>query len=912
MSESLAVIEMKKEKSAKTTNKLFIVDGHAFCFRAYYAIRQLSNSQGEPTNAIYGFVTMLRKLISQFGPDHIAICFDRKEPTFRHKLYDQYKANRSPMPEDLALQMEPIKDYCRACKYTIFEIPGFEADDVFGTLSKQAAEKDYEVYIITGDKDAMQLVTDKVKLLNPHKELVIDRAAVKKKLSGLGPENVIDMMALMGDSSDNIPGVPGVGEKTAIKLISEFGSVENLMGHLEKIKSKRQRELLNDNKDKAALSKELVTIDCDMDLDVDWDALELQEPDKKVLADFYRRYEFRSLLKEVESQQEEQADYAKRTYTCVTDLAKLKKLAADLEKSGAFSFDTETTSPQPMRADLVGMSFCFKEYEAYYVPVASEKHEGPGIALADAVKIFAPVLESSKVKKYGQNIKYDSMVMKRHGVALAGEAFDTMLASYLINPSKFNHNLDDITLEYLGIRKIPTDELIGKGKNQITMDRVPLEKITGYACEDADCVFRLVKILKDKLEENKIVSLFENVEMPLSLVLAEMETNGVYLDLKLLKKMSEETADELEKLTGAIYEEAGEEFNINSTKQLAEIFFEKKNYPTIKKTKTGFSTDVSVLEKLAVTYELPKMILEYREKAKLKSTYLDALPELVNPDTHVIHTSYHQTVTATGRLSSSDPNLQNIPIKTEAGRQIRKAFKSRIKGKDKGFILAADYSQVELRILAHFAGDKNLVKAFSEDKDVHRFTATLLYDVDEDDVTYEMRNVAKTINFSIIYGKTGYGLSQDLGLSIAEANQFIENYFERYVGIREYLDSQKEKARSQGYLTTILGRRAYFPDINSKNMHVRQFAERAAINAPIQGSAADLIKLAMIDIQQQLKKHKLETLMTMQVHDELVFDGPEKELDAVKKIVKQGMENAYELKVPLIADVTVGDSWFKG
>lgn len=909
MSESFAVLEMKRGKTSKTSNKLFLVDGHAFCFRAYYAIRQLSNSKGEPTNAIYGFVTMLRKLIADYGPDHIAICFDRKEPTFRHKLYDQYKANRSPMPEDLAEQMEPIKAFCRACHFPIFEIPGFEADDVFGTLARQAAEKNYEVFIITGDKDAMQLVTDKIKILNPHKETLIDRAAVKKKLDGLGPEKVVEIMALMGDSSDNIPGVPGVGEKTALRLISEFGSVEQLMANLEKIKNKRQRDLLADNRDKALLSRQLVTIDTHMDLDVNWDDLSLVEPDRKALIELYKRFEFRSLLKEVETQNEERADLEKRSYHCVDDAAGLKELAGKLKKAGAFSFDTETTSAQPMLADLVGMSFSVRPYEAFYVPVASGRHEGPGLALDEALNVLRPVLEDAGLRKYGQNIKYDSIVMKRHGVVLQGEEFDTMIASYLINPAKFNHNLDDISLEYLGIRKVPTEALIGTGKNQITMDRVPLDQITQYACEDADCVYRLVEILRPLLKEKKLDSLFENVEMPLSEVLAEMEANGVYLDLAILGKMSDETGDELEKLTAAIYKEAGEEFNINSTKQLAEIFFEKKKYPVIKKTKTGYSTDVSVLEKLALTYELPKMLLEYREKAKLKSTYLDALPAMVHPETHVVHTSYHQTVTATGRLSSSDPNLQNIPIKTEAGRQIRKAFRSR-HGK-KGFILAADYSQIELRILAHFSGDPNLVKAFSEDKDVHRFTATLLYDVDEKDVTREMRNIAKTINFSIIYGKTGYGLSQDLGLSIGEANEFIENYFNRYPGIRSYLDTQKEAARKQGYVTTILGRRAYFPDIHSKNMHMRQFAERAAINAPIQGSAADLIKLAMIDIEQQLKRKPLKTLMTMQVHDELVFDGPEEEADEVSRLVKKGMESAYELRVPLIADVHKGDSWFK-
>ena len=900
---------MEKTKKG-TSGKLFLVDGHSFCYRAYYAIRSLSNSRGEPTNAIYGFITMLRKLIEQYKPDHVAICFDHKKPTFRHEKYKEYKAHRAPMPEDLVSQIEPIKEFCRACRYSIFECPGFEADDVIGTLAVQGEDRGYDVFIITGDKDAMQLVTEHIRILNPHKDgFIAGREEVKKRFEGLGPEKVVDVMALMGDSSDNIPGIPGVGEKTAIRLIQEFGSVENLIKYAGKIKSKKQQELIKQNEASALLSKELAQIDTRVSFDIDWDALAIQKPDEEKLTGLLQRYEFRGMLKNMTPQGK--ADKAERDYRTVKTPEELHALVKALEAEEAFSFDTETTHQDPMRARLVGLSFCWKPYTAYYVPVSMKEHSGTGLPVEEVLKALKPVLENERAGKFGQNIKYDAIVMKRHGVNLRGVTFDTMIASYLVNPAKLNHNLDDITLEYLDIRKIPTSDLLGSGRDMVTMDQVPVEKVAEYACEDADCVFRLVPLLKARLEERKLEKLFREVEMPLSFVLADVEQNGVHLDVKLLAEFSARTGQELEELTRSIYKEAGEEFNINSTKQLAEIFFEKLKFPAVKKTKTGYSTDVSVLEKLSADYLLPRLLLEYREKMKLKSTYLDALPGIVNPETGAVHTSYHQTTTVTGRLSSSDPNLQNIPIKTEAGRLIRKAFVPRPRGKVKGKLLSADYSQIELRVLAHFSADPQLVKAFQEERDIHSFTATLLYGVKEENVTREMRNVAKTINFSIIYGKTAFGLSQDLHISVSEADAFIRNYFERYAGIRSYLESQKEKAREQGYLTTLLGRRAYFPDINSKNAQLRQFAERAAINAPIQGSAADLIKLAMIKIQRDLEKNDFESLMIMQVHDELVFDGPETEMEKLEKLVREGMEKAFPLEAPLRADVFIGDSWYK-
>ena len=891
--------------------KLLLVDGNSFCYRAYYAIRSLSNSKGEPTNALYGFITMLRKLFKEEAPHSIAICFDRHEPTFRHERFKDYKAHRKPMPEDLVSQIEPIKKFCRLSGFAIYEMPGYEADDLIGTLAVKAEKKGYEIFIVTADKDAMQLVSEHIKVLNPHKESrIYDSQKVKERFEGLGPEKVVDVMALMGDASDNIPGVSGVGEKTALKLIQQFGSVENLIRDLGKIQSKTQQELLKSNIEKIRLSKELATIDTNAPIELNWGQLQMTEPDREGLSEFYKRFEFRAFLKEVTpagAVQEEQ-----RSYQTVKTERELEEFIAKLKKAEAFSFDTETTAEDPVSAALVGLSFAWDPFRAYYIPVSFPKeHQGSGLPIEKVLSGLKPVLENPKQKKYGQNIKYDWIVMKKLGITIRGIELDTMVASYLANPIKLNHNLDEITLEFLGVRKITTQSLIGKGKAQITMAEVPLEQISPYACEDADCVFRLAPLLRQKLEELGLMKLYREVEMPLVEVLAKMEMNGVSLDRDLLKKLSGEAGRDLELLTREIFSLAGEEFNINSPKQLSEVLFEKLKLPVVRRTKTGYSTDVNVLEKLSPDYEMPKKILEYREKAKLKSTYLDALPEMISPRTGLVHTSYNQTTTVTGRLSSSDPNLQNIPIRTETGRMIRKAFIPRPDKKGPRKILSADYSQIELRILAHLSGDENLTEAFGEDRDIHKFTAVLLYGVKEADVTREMRNAAKTINFSIIYGKTPFGLSQDLGISVSEADGFIESYFQRYRAVKDYLENQKELARKNGYLETLLGRRSYFPEIHSKNLQLRQFAERAAINAPIQGSAADLIKLAMIAIQNRLESEGLESLMIMQVHDELVFDMLAGESGNLTALVKKEMEESYQLRVPLRADIFVGDSWYK-
>lgn len=897
-----------KHSQGKT---LFLIDGNSFCYRAFYAIPALTNSKGEPTNAIYGFITMLRKLIEGQSPDYLAVCFDRKEPTFRHEKYQDYKAHRKPMPEELVRQIEPIKEFCRLSNIALFEKAGYEADDVIGTLAVCGKKEGLRVFIATSDKDAFQLVDDQIKIIQPHKDnLIFDVEKVRERFSGLGPESVVDILALMGDASDNIPGVPGIGEKTAIKLIQEFGSVDNLLKNSEKIPSQKQREKIQENLKDLKLSQELAAIDTAVPLEIRWVDIGMRDADHEALTEFFKRYEFRGLLKETASQNA--AEEKGRDYRRIKTDQELKALAETLKKAKAFSFDTETTSSDPMMAELVGMSFSWEPLAAHYVPVScGGKRQEEKFTPEEALKILRPVLEDPGIRKYGQNIKYDGIVMARAGVHLAGIEFDTMIASYLIDPLKRNHNLDDISLEYLNVKKIPTESLLGKGAGQITMDKVPLDTLTEYACEDADCVFRLVPLLKEKMKKLEIQKLFEDMEMPLAAVLGKMEMNGVALDLPFLKRLSDKAAEEIETLEKDIYQEAGKSFNLDSPKQLAEILFVHLKLPPSKKTKTGYSTDASVLEKLAASYELPRKVLEYRERSKLKSTYLDALPKMVNPETHCVHTSYNQTTTDTGRLSSSDPNLQNIPIRSELGHLVRKAFIPRKRTHGKGKILSADYSQIELRLLAHFSEDPNLIRAFEAGRDIHAFTATLLYGVPEAEVTREMRNAAKTINFSIVYGKTSYGLSQDLNISIQEADRFIKDYFARYPRIKDFLEGQKEKARKNGFLTTLLGRRAYFPNIHASNMQLRQYAERAAINAPLQGSAADLIKMAMVAIQARLDKKFNESLMIMQVHDELVFDVPERDMGHLEAVVREEMEKVYKLKVPLQVGIAAGDSWYK-
>lgn len=876
--------------------RLFLIDGNSFCYRAYYAIRSLTNSKGQPTNAIYGFITMLNKIIKENEPDMIAVAFDLKGPTFRHKKFEEYKIHRKPMPDDLAGQLPYIKKIVRAYNIPIYEIEGYEADDVLGTLAKKAEERDIETFIVTGDKDALQLVDSHIKVCSTHKEGLVYDARTVEETFGVGPDRIVDIMALMGDATDNIPGIKGIGEKTAIELIKEFGSLEELFNNVEKVKSEARRNIIKTNKAIAVLSKELAELDTNVPIETDFKEMELKSPDQTRLFELFKELEFKTLLKEVTPK-----GTLGSSYELIDNEKRFDELVKDLRKTKAFAFDSETTHEDPMLARLVGISFSWDLGTAYYVPM--NKH----LDMRYVMNELKPIFEDDKIKKTGQNIKYEYIVLANHGVGLRGIAFDTMVASYLLNPSKLNHNLEDISIEYLNHKMTtPIEELIGKGKHAITMDRVDVEKVSRYCCEDSDVTWRLERILEKEISKKDLDKLFYEAEIPLIEVLAVMEINGVSIDKKYLAELSEEFESKLNVLTKKVYELAGEEFNINSPKQLSVILFERMKLPIVKRTKTGISTDEAVLTRLAGVHPLPKTLLEYRELSKLKSTYVDSLPGLINPNTGKVHTSFNQTVTATGRLSSSEPNLQNIPIKTEEGRRIRKAFIP--SGKD-NILISADYSQIELRILAHLSGDARLIKAFKEGLDIHAFTASLVFGVTEADVTKDMRDMAKTVNFGIIYGMSPYGLSQSLGIDVDKAKEFIDSYFERYAEVKGYLEGLIEEARTNGYITTLLGRRRYIPEIRSDDMRLRQFAERTAVNTPIQGSAADIIKVAMIAIHERLVKSSLKGKMVLQVHDELVFDVPKEEVSRTAAIIKDGMENVARLKVPIETRIESGKNW---
>jgi DNA polymerase-1 len=874
--------------------RLFLIDGNSFCYRAFYAIRPLTNSKGQSTNAVYGFVTMLNKLIADEKPDMLAVAFDMKAPTFRHKKYDEYKIHRKPMPDELASQMSYIRQLVRAYNVPVYEMEGYEADDLLATVAVKAEDKGIDTFIVTGDKDALQLVDSHIKVYSTHKEGLIYDAAKVKEAYGVGPDRMVDIMALMGDATDNIPGVHGIGEKTAVELISEFGSLDNLLKNADKIKGEAKKKAIKENEKMAVLSRELAVLDTKVPVKVDFKELELKEPDQPALLELFKELEFKSFLKNMSPKGKLDS-----RYELVDDGKKLKKIIDGLKDSKEFVFDCETTSEDPMLAKLVGISFSWKVGEVHYVPF--NKYND----VDEVLRELKPVFESPRIKKVGQNIKYEYIVLSNYGTSLKGISFDTMVASYLINPSKLNHNLEDISFDYLNHKMTtPIEELIGKGKNAITMDKVDVEKVCKYCCEDSDVTMRLKYVLEKELASRDLEELFHKVEIPLIEVLATMEINGVSIDRDYLSELSLDMEKKLDKLTGRIYKIAGEEFNINSPKQLSKILFEKLKLPVVKKTKTGVSTDEEVLTKLAAEHELPALLLEYREIAKLKSTYADALPNLINPNTGKVHTSFNQTVTATGRLSSSEPNLQNIPIKTGEGRKIRKAF---VAGSGDSVLISADYSQIELRVLAHLSGDKALAEAFKEGRDIHSYTASLVFGVEEKEVAPEMRGMAKTVNFGIIYGMSPYGLSQSLKIDVDKAKDFIDAYFERYPDVRQYLEGLVAEARENGYVTTILGRRRHIPEINSQDMRLRSFAERTAINTPIQGSAADIIKVAMISIGEKIAG--MGSRMIMQVHDELVFDVPKSEADKMCRIIKSGMENVIKLRVPVEAHIEMGPNW---
>ncbi len=898
---------------------LYLVDGSAMFYRAYFAFirNPLINSRGENTSATFGFVNSLLKVIREESPDYLAVAFDTKQPTFRHEAYPEYKSTRAKMPDELVDQLPRIRQSIDALNIPYFELDGYEADDIIGTIAKKAEKNGLAVWCVTGDKDFFQLVNDNVKVYNPKPASGIPdkmgREEVKVKF-GVYPELVIDKLALMGDSSDNVPGVAGIGPKTADALLSQFGSLEKVLSGFEQITAKGAREKIRVSIDIARLSKELVTIRMDVPVDFRLDDLKRHPVNYEATKRLFLELEFNKLLKQIlpegeaEGLAEKLPHTAKVVYKTVASLEELKELIKRLSSKKEIAVDTETTSLNPLEAKLVGVSLCDSAGTAYYVPLG---HSGEGernLSFDEAVENIKELLENPNVQKIGQNIKYDLEVLHRYNIDIDPVSFDTMLASYVLNPSSRQHSLSFLALKHFDYRMRPISDLIGTGKKQKTFDTVPVDKAAFYAAEDADFTFRLRGVLAPLIHTQDLHDLYYNIELPLIKVLASMEEAGVRVNPGFLCRLSEQMEGKLNALTGQIFEIAGGEFNINSTQQLSHILFEKLSLPTKGKTakKTGYSTDVRVLEELALIHPFPKLILDYRQLTKLKNTYTDAIPKLINPETGRVHTSFNQTVTATGRLSSTDPNLQNIPVRTEEGREIRKAF---IPRDDEHVLLVADYSQIELRILAHYSEDKGLIEAFKRGEDIHARTAAEVYAVDLKDVTPDMRRAAKTANFAVIYGVTAFGLSQQSELDIDEAKQFIDAYFERYPGIRQYIETTKQLARDNGYVTTLFNRRRYIPEINEKNFSVRQFAERTAINTPIQGTAADMIKVAMIRIHKKMAK--MRSKMVLQVHDELVFDVHKDELEELKKITKDGMEKAVKLIVPVVVDLGVGENWLE-
>lgn len=916
---------------------LYLVDGSSYIYRAYYAIRHLSSPSGFPTNAIYGFIQMLLKLLKDYNPQHVAVVFDAGRTTFRTEMYPEYKANRAAMPDDLRVQMEPIREVVRAFNIPTLELQGYEADDIIGALAGRFAGQGGKVVVVTGDKDLMQIVTDHVTLLDTMKGKVSGIPEVVERF-GVPPELVIDILGLAGDSSDNIPGVPGIGEKTAAKLIQEFGSLDSLLARADEIKGKNG-EKLREFREQALLSRRLATIENNVPLEIDLDTLTAREPDQESLNEIFKKFGFTSLIRELTCI----ATLSPDKYYTVTTAIELEALATALEQTGEFAFDLETTSLDPRLAEIVGLSFSYRDHEAYYIPVghvaaiplptlppigegtlfahyndkkntllppAGEKNLVPNQLPYDTVlDRLRPLLENPALRKIGQNIKFDMQVLANNGVNLEGVWFDTMLASYLLNPSRQGHGLDALAQEHLNHRMISFQDVAGSGKAQKNFAEVELGAAARYAAEDADATWLLRRKFEPLLAAGGDDVLFHSVEMPLVPILAGMENHGVLLDCTLLNSLSADFSVRMGTLEEQVFSLAGERFNLNSPKQLGEVLFDRLGLKSGKKNKgkTGWSTDNEVLTLLAEEQEIARLILDYRTVAKLRSTYTDALPRLVNPRTGRVHTSYNQTVTSTGRLSSSDPNLQNIPIRSEEGRRIRHAFIA----PPEHVILSADYSQIELRVLAHLSGDTVFCHAFANDEDIHTRTAAEVFGLFPEMVTPEMRRQAKTINFGIIYGQGSFSLAKQLGIGRKTAEDFISAYKERHHGAVAFLDSCIKEAEEHGCVRTILGRRLPIPDIHSSNGNVLAFARRNAINYPIQGSAADIIKCAMIRVDARIRREQLHSRLIMQVHDELVLEVPENELLKMEQLVEEEMGHAVESRVPLKVDISFGANWSK-
>ncbi|MFC1693321.1 DNA polymerase I [Candidatus Latescibacterota bacterium] len=885
-----------------TTNKktLYLVDGTALAYRGYFAFikNPLINSRGENISAAFGFTTTLVNLIRDHSPDYLAVVFDTGKPTFRHEMYDQYKATRQKMPPEMIGQLPRVKQAVDALGIKQLERDGYEADDIIGTIALRGAGEGLYVYMVTGDKDFMQLIKDSVFMYVPMKNEIIKAENVRERY-GIPPEKIVDLMGLMGDSSDNVPGIPRVGEKTACELLSQFGTLDDVLERWEDITKPSIRKSVSENRDLALLSRKLVTIKVDVPLDFDIEMLRFNGIATETAREFFREMEFTRLLDSLK----EVSEKPKTPVTIVTT-DNVDAFFNDLSDHDEISVDLETTSLDVMEADIVGISIAAGD-SVWYLPLGHE--QGVNLSRDAVLPRLKEVFENPSVKKVGHNAKYDAIILKRNGIRLVPLTFDTMIAAYVLEPGSRGYALDKLSDAHLNRRMQSITELIGKGKKQQSFARVDIESAARYSGDDADVTMKLKKMFAQHIRREGLLKLFTDIEMPLIEVLMDCEMRGVCLDVPFLKDISEDFSHRMEKLEQSIYEIAGGEFNINSPKQLGEILFDRIGLKARRKIKTGYSTDIDTLTALAKEHVLPEQILNYRQLMKLKSTYVDALPAMVNPRTGRVHTSYNQAVTATGRLSSSDPNLQNIPIRTELGRIIRKAFIA-----PPGYILlSADYSQIELRIMAHISGDPVLLDAFSHGEDVHKRTASVIFNVFPDMVSDEQRRQAKTINFGVMYGMGSFSLSEQLGITRNEAKAFIDNYFSIHSGVRAFIEKTVEDALKNGYVTTLLGRKRYVTDINSENRNVAEFAKRTAINTPIQGSAADLIKISMIDLSRRLKKDGLDAHMILQVHDELVIEVAENQIDTVKVVVKETMENALELSVPLMVDMGTGKNWLE-
>ena len=883
---------------------IILVDGSSYLYRAYHALPPLTNSNNQPTGAIKGVISMIKRILIDHPDSPLAVVFDAKGKTFRHDMYSEYKANRPPMPEDLVLQIEPIHRIISLMGIKLIMISGVEADDVIGTLAEQARQKKLDTVISTGDKDMTQLVCENVSVVNTMRGELLDEAGVKKKF-GVDPDHITDYLALIGDKSDNVPGVDKVGPKTAVKWLEAYTDIKGVIKNAESIGGK-VGENLRSSLDTLELAYELVTIKTDVELEIGIEDLKVQEPNADELTELYKELEFNSWLQEVPQKKPVQSAIDS-SYKCISTKDDLEKLIKNASQAKTLALDTETTGLDYMDSDLVGISMCFTPGEAFYIPINHKDDSSPQLGIDYVLEELRPLLEDSMQKIIGQNIKFDMNILSQHGINISSIKNDTMMMSYVLDASATRHNLDALSSYYLGYKTSTFEDVAGKGVKQVTFDEVSIADATHYAAEDADITLRLYEELLSKLESvESLKKLNEDIEIPLIEVLSEMEQNGAVLNSKILNAQSKDLENRIKKIEKKAYVLAGDEFNLGSTKQLREIFFDKLGYRVIKKTPGGQpSTDEKVLAELAEEYELPKILLEHRTLSKLKSTYTDKLPSQISISTGKVHTSFHQAVTTTGRLSSSDPNLQNIPIRTEDGRRIRQAFEP---SKGHKFV-SADYSQIELRVMAHMSKDKGLLTAFQDGEDVHSKTASEVFNVDIDAVTTDLRRNAKAINFGLIYGISAFGLGKQLNINRNLAAEYMAMYFEKYPGVKKYMETTKDFAAENGYVETLFGRRLYLRDINASNAMRRQASERAAINAPVQGTAADIMKIAMIKMHQLIKETNVEAKLILQVHDELILDTPKKEIDEVIGLVTESMMGAASLDVPLEIDVGVGDKW---